>query len=94
MGGSVSPSKMPVIMADQSLIVVCFLDILHRKCSVSTAAAVVDKITSRALMPKVYVANNTKGSIAHTTFCIITSVLIPFVICGEVLILSVLFSIC
>ena len=94
MGGSVSPRRTPVMTADQSDIVLSLFDHLHKACSVSTLAITTVAMTRNAFIPKANTAKITTGIIAQTTFCMIVSVLTPFLICGEVLIWSVLLNIC
>lgn len=94
MGGNVSPRRIPVMTADQSDIVLSLLDHLHKACSVRTLEITAVAMTRNAFIPKEKTAKITTGIIAQATFCMIVSVLRPFLICGEVLIWRVLLNIC
>ncbi len=78
--------------ADQSEIVLSFLDILAKKCSVSTQAAVLVANTTSAPKPKDHTEYTATGNMAQTTLRMMSSVPMPLVRCGEVLICSVLLN--
>ena len=78
--------------ADQSEMGLSFLDNLAKKCSVSTQTTVLVANTTKAPSPKDHTAYAATGSMAHTTFRMMSLVPIPLVRCGEVLICSVLLN--